>query len=104
MSLSQLRSLVRRFVGGEISYPVFRSQFVAEYLSILHQDSNVERDVNAIESACADFDEGDILDSELQSELSLIANSPIVSVETNAAPPEGRSSRAIYLKSHLQVA
>ena len=97
MDLSQLRLLVRRFVDGELAYPVFRAQFVVEYLSILHQDSEVERDVNIIESACADFDEGDISAQDLQAELSLIANSPIIWFEPVVTPrPESRSSRAIY--------
>lgn len=97
MNLSQLRLLVRRFVDGELAYPVFRSQFVAEYLSILHRDSEVERDVNLIENVCADFDEEDISEQDLQAALSLIAKSPIISFEKIDAPkPESQSSRAIY--------
>ncbi len=99
MDLSQLRRLVRQFVAGEIQYEAFRAQFVASYLSVIHQDLEIDRHVNAIENVCADFDEGDIADRELRDELSVIANPLIfISVEMTAVKPESRSSHAIYIR------
>ncbi len=105
MNLSELRLLVRRFAEGAILYDVFRAQFVGDYLSILHDDSDVEQEVNLIESACADFDEGDILEQDMRNELSVLANAPIISVYPAVARrPESRSSRAIYIRQELRIA
>lgn len=105
MKLSELRRLVRQYVDGEIAYAPFRAQFVADYLAVLHQDLEMERDVNAIENACADYDEQDISEHELRDDLSLIANRPTISVLWNAAPqPDSRSSRALYFPTAELVA
>ena len=93
----QLRSLVRKFIDGEIAYSVFRGRFVVEYLSVLHHDLDTESDVNAIENSCADFDEQDISADELKAELRFIANRPTVSVQINALSQQQiRSSSAFY--------
>ena len=105
MSLSQLRALVRRFVDGEIAYEAFRAEFVPQHLSVHYEDSEIERDINAIESACASFDEGDISEQDVKSELSMIISSPIITVDFAASKPiQSGSSEAVLLKSaNLQV-
>ena len=56
MIINDLRQLVSRYLSGDLGYEDFRDHFVAEYLSVRHEDY-VDRLVNAIESECADFSE-----------------------------------------------
>lgn len=80
MGLSELRSLVRRYVDGEVAYDEFRSEFVPQYLSVRHEDVRIEQDVCAIERDCSDYDEGDISEQELREYLSEVATAPIITV------------------------
>ena len=81
IDLPQLQQLVRRFIEKERDYPSFREEFVQCLLCAQHEDAVMEDLVNEIESICADFDEGDILEPELRNELSVIANAPIASIK-----------------------
>ncbi len=63
MSIDQLRQLVRRYVGGDLSYDAFRDQFVSDFLAGQQADAMVERLSNSIESVCADFSQGYIADA-----------------------------------------
>ena len=101
-NLSELRLLIRRFAEGEIPYAVFRAQFVGDYLSILHQEFDIEHDVNLIENACADFDEGDISAQDLRDELTALGNTPIISISVAPAPRvRSGSSCAAYIRHEL---
>ena len=81
MDLSQLQQLVRNFIENTLDYPSFRAEFVLNFLCAQHADAVMEDLVNEIEGICADFDEGDIVEPELRSELSVVANAPIASIE-----------------------
>ena len=78
--LIDLQNLVRKYLDGSVGYSAFHSEFLLSFLSVHHDQQPIEDAVNAVESACGDFEEGDISVEELMDDLSTIANSPIFRV------------------------
>ena len=99
--MDQLKRLVRQFVDAEIDYPAFHAKFVRDFLAVRHDDVLVDDLVNSIESACADLDEGDVSESELREELSVVATAPVISVEMkemNDSAYNGKSFSSVIVE------
>ena len=84
MNLLQLRELAARFANIEIAYADFRQRFIMEALVVHSSDPQFERDVNAIENASAECDEGDVSIEDLRDILSFIASQPVINVRVDS--------------------
>lgn len=63
--IDQLRSLMRRYIAGEIGYGEFRNAFV-RFMGASDQDVIVEQMYNHVEGLCSAFDRGHVNEAGLK--------------------------------------
>lgn len=76
--MKELRQLVMRFVDREIDFPEFRRAFVERFLTTADSDPDNWKAIAEVESACADFSEGLLVDQDLRNCLRSKTASPLI--------------------------
>jgi hypothetical protein len=96
MSLDSLRQLVHRYAANQIDRSKFREDFV-DYLSVRHEDPQVNGLVNAIESAHADLMEGYSDEAAFRHRVSALAlGSELLSLNTFTFTIESQPALNIF--------